>query len=370
MRSVVSTYLAELNPSLASVLGPWDRSREGVLPVFANILQEMSTELALGVAAFVAVMVIFVVMRARGPSGAAKSTSTTTAQPFFPPPPKNPPLRPDQIVLKLERQKNREPGPALLLPRRPAELTPMPASSPAPEGAQVSPGNTTPPVPGSGRPTSISRSAGAEPSISAREPRSEPTVPTAPQTSVTEVAEAVAPQLSLQLLRHLEWKRFELLVQRYYETGGLRVTGVAGGVGFNLQLHRGDEAQPFSLVHCHPSEGRPVQLEAVTALAAEARDSGVEVVFVTSGNFSPGAQAFAQTKRISLITGDTFTARFNAVAPKRRAEILDEVMAGDYTTPSCRQCDVKLVLADEVEGRSPTWNCPRAPRCTFSLPAR
>lgn len=356
-------------------MGVGQVGRDGLAPVFANILHDMSTELALGVAAFVAVMVIFVVMRARGPGRAGKAASSTTAQPFFPPPPKNPPLRPDQIVLRLERQKNREPGPALLLPRRPTEAMPAPSTAPGPDGAPIASGHATPAAPLVGEPAVVASPTAATPPVVERVSRAAPLLASAPQVVTAEPAApatVAAPELSVELLRHLEWKRFESLVQRYYEAGDVRVTGtaVADGVGIDLELHRGNETQPFSLVHCHACEGRAVQLEAVTSLAAQTAGGAGEVIFVTSGTFSPGAQAFAQTRRMTLITGDTLVARFNALAEKRRGEILEEVMAGDYTTPTCRHCDLKLVLTAVADGKARIWACSRAPRCTFTLPVR
>lgn len=332
-------------------IGP---ERAVLLPMIANVLQYISTEMALGIAAALALAVIFVVLRARGPIGKPKDASSTTAQPFYPPPPKNPPLRPDQIVLRLERSKNREQGPTLLLPRRPDA---MPLAAPAADTISA-----RPPIPK--KPSAAERTAAVESAPVVRAAAAAADEPTP--------VGANRPELSVELLRNLEWKRFELLVQRYYEAGGVRATctcvGEAGGV--DLQLFRGDDPQPFSAVHCQACAAQLVPLESVIALFALLPASPVEIVFVASGHFSPGAQAFAQTRRITLITGDTLVARFNALPSAKRGEILSEVTSGDYTTPSCRRCDLKLVLAAAEAGQPRLWSCPRTPRCTFTMPVR
>lgn len=363
MRTVVSILFSELLPALASAPEARAGGNDGATPILANVLQDISTEVALGIAATLALVVIFVVMRSRGPIRNGKKASSTTAQPFYPPPPKNPPLRPDQIVLRLERTKNREPAPLLVLPPRPV-VAEAPAVTPPPVGAAPVdlPPPGSPPAGEKRRPSERALAVESLPVVRAAVGREDESAPLA----------VPSPELSVALLRHLEWKRFELLVQRYYEAGGLRAkctcVGESGGV--DIQLFRGEDPQPFSVVYCQACEGRAVPIEAVTALFALIPPAPVEIVFVASGSFSPGAQAFAQTKRITLLTGETLVARFNALPASKRGEILAEVTTGDYTTPTCRRCDLKLVLAAADEGQPRQWRCPRTPRCTFSLPVR
>ena len=176
-------------------------------------------------------------------------------------------------------------------------------------------------------------------------------------------------KLTPELLRQLEWKRFELLVQRDLEARGVRVecTCVGSEGGVDLHLYRGDEVQPYGFVQCHAHASRSVTLDQISAFFELMAVARVEGTFVTTGAFTPGAQAWAQTKGVGLIPGDAVVARFNALPATTRGRILDEVTAGDYLTPTCRSCDVKLVAAT---ARSPevAWVCPRAPRCTYTLP--
>jgi len=201
---------------------------------------------------------------------------------------------------------------------------------------------------------------------------SSPMVVREPTPAVTSTSPVPVPEpvkLTSELLRRLEWKRFELLVQRDLEARGVRVesTGVGVEGGVDLHLYRGDEVQPYGFVQCHAHAGRPVTVDQLTAFFALMTASPVEATFVTSGTFSPGAQAWAQTKGVALLSGDAIVARFNALPATTRSRILDEVTAGDYLTPTCRSCDVKLVPAT-VPAPEIAWVCPRAPRCTYTLP--
>lgn len=193
--------------------------------------------------------------------------------------------------------------------------------------------------------------------------------PAPAETSLAPVPIAAPLKLTPELLRRLEWKRFELLVQRDLEARGVRVectcVGVEGGV--DLHVYRGDELQAYGFVQCHAHASRPVTLNQITAFFELMAVSRVEGTFVTTGAFTPGAQAWAQTKGVALIPGDAVVARFNALPATTRSRILEEVTAGDYLTPTCRSCDGKLVPAG-APSPDIAWVCPRAPRCTYTLP--
>jgi len=244
----------------------------------------------------------------------AKQRVQTALKAFLAPSPQIKPIPREIIPLRLEKRKDRVTSPPFMLPLLPVVSGPTPAES-------------SPPPP-------------------------------------------VAPvKLTPELLRRLEWKRFELLVQRDLEARGVRVectcVGVEGGV--DLHLYRGDELQPYGFVQCQAHTSRPITMDQISAFFELMAVPRVEGTFVTTGAFTPGAQAWAQTKGVALIPGDAVVARFNALPAMTRSRILEEVTAGDYLTPTCRSCDGKLVPAG-APSPDIAWVCPRAPRCTYTLP--
>lgn len=160
----------------------------------------------------------------------------------------------------------------------------------------------------------------------------EPILTEAPSPPVPSTAPG---KLSPELLRRLEWKRFELLVQRDLEARGVRVecTDMAREGGVDLHLYRGDEVQPYGFVQCYTNTLRSVTLDQIAAFFELMAVSRVEGTFVTTGAFTPGAQAWAQTKGVALLPGDAVVARFNALPATTRVRILEEVTAGDGLTP-------------------------------------
>jgi hypothetical protein len=312
----MSTAVAMSVPDNKSLVASVRAEIEGAWDALARITSDafgampLETRLASAAGAGLLVGGLFWWWRRR--VGAAKRVQAASHV-LYPPPPSTPPPRPETMVFKLERRRGRDPEPRFLLPNRDPEVPP----------AHL------------------------------------------PDAEIDTVPARI--ELSAGLLRQLEWKRFELIVQRFFGASGLRAesTGVGANGGVDIYLHRGDEPQPFKYVQCCACDLRAVGLESVATLHGLLVAAKVEGGFVTTGVFTPSAQAFAHTNGIDLLTGEVFVTRFNALPDGVRHEILDEVLAGDYTTPSCRRCDLKLVLESE---QAMFWRCPRAPRCTYVLP--
>lgn len=177
-------------------------------------------------------------------------------------------------------------------------------------------------------------------------------------------------ELTPELLRQLEWKRFELLVQRFYAATGLRarthLVGADGGV--ELLLYRPGATRAVCHVQCRSWGSTRVDAGQVRDLFVQmAKQRVAEGAIVTRGVFAPEAEAFAQTNRIALIAGAALMVRFNRLPLMVRSRILTEVTTGDYTTPSCPRCDAKLVVRERAPDDSLLWSCRRAPQCRYTV---
>jgi restriction system protein len=180
---------------------------------------------------------------------------------------------------------------------------------------------------------------------------------------------ALLTELSPWLLERLEWKRFELLVALYFKATGVRAeaTHIGADGGVDVQLYRPGEARPYAYVQCKAWE-KAVGVKPVRELfGVMAANQVSEGVFVTTGGYSDDAREFAGQNRITAITGRDLIGRFNQLAPEARARILTKVTEGDYTTPTCPNCDLKMVLR---ETDSPFWGCRNYPRCSRTINVR
>jgi hypothetical protein len=169
------------------------------------------------------------------------------------------------------------------------------------------------------------------------------------------------------LLAKLEWKRFEELVASYYTKTGVVAartkTGPASPV--HIKISWKGEPRPFALVQCiaHPTgliEVKPLQ-DLMTVLNAEDIRRGY---VVTTGKFNVPARDFAEEKHITLLPGDIFLEKINALPEAARNELMTEITTGDYTTPSCPKCEAKMVKDPADPSR---WHCVAHPDQTLPV---
>jgi hypothetical protein len=180
-------------------------------------------------------------------------------------------------------------------------------------------------------------------------------------------------ELTPDLLRTMEWKRFELIVERYYAASGFltKNAGVGADNGVDLYLFRAGGQRPMSCVQCKAWGRRRVDVTRVRELFCTMSSEKIsEGVVVTTGGFTSDALAFGRQNRIALIGGDEFIARFNRLPPMVRQRILREITDGDFTTPSCPRCGVKLALRLRPEDQSAYWTCQTYPKCHYTMTVR
>lgn len=177
--------------------------------------------------------------------------------------------------------------------------------------------------------------------------------------------------LTIELMRRLEWKRLEELVAGYFSATGVRaaLTCVGADGGIDVKLYRAGEAQPYGYVQCKAWLGRDAGVSVVRELfGVMAADQISEGALVTIGEFSEQAREFARGKPIRLIDGAEFLRLFGLLPAAARSKIVAHVTRGDYTTPTCARCDVKMVLRKAE--RNAFWGCPHFPRCESKIYVR
>jgi len=150
---------------------------------------------------------------------------------------------------------------------------------------------------------------------------------------------------SLELLRRLEWRRFEELCAAYYE--------VAEGAD-----------KPPSVLQCKPSSVYTVGIKPVRELRAAMAAAGVpQGVLVACGTFTSEAKEFSRGENIQLIDGGELLRKIGALAPEQGQALLKLATAGDFSTPTCPACGIKMTArTSSTEGRK-FWGCLNYPRC-------
>lgn len=192
--------------------------------------------------------------------------------------------------------------------------------------------------------------------------------PASPSRSTPTANAASAPfAWNIALIRELEWKRFEELCAQFWSSKGyparLSGPGADGGVDVVIADQR-DPARTFAVAQCKSWSSKPVGVEAVRALwGAKDHFKAQLALFYGLSGFTQDARAFAEGKHLKLISGEELLQQIEAMPAADQAALLAEVTRGDYTTPTCPTCDIKMSRRPGRDGKPDFWGCNNYRRC-------
>lgn len=169
-----------------------------------------------------------------------------------------------------------------------------------------------------------------------------------------------------ELLKRLEWRRFEELCAAYYEALGFRTqltySRADGGVDIGLCAQGSDSVA--TLVHCKAWNAYRVGVNPLEALRRAMTASRVRKgVLVTSGRFTREAVNFAAQENIQLVDGAGLLAKLAELAPEKSLALLQFTTQGDFLTPTCPHCSVKMISRKSTQAGRKFWGCVNYPRC-------
>jgi len=176
---------------------------------------------------------------------------------------------------------------------------------------------------------------------------------------------------SLEALRTLEWKRFELLCARYYESVGFRTETLDAGPdgGIDVKLYKSDSGKPLAIVQCKAWNTQQVGVKEVRELlGVMAHTQVARGIFITTGAYTQDAMRFGEANPIQLLDGTAFCARMSELPHEKQETLLQFAFAGDFATPTCASCGAKMMPRESRRGSF--WGCAHYPRCTSTLPMR
>lgn len=196
------------------------------------------------------------------------------------------------------------------------------------------------------------------------------------QATTTMNGDATKPKPSawtIELLRELEWKRFEDLCQKFYEKKGIRseTTPLGPDGGIDVRLYQDDSGRATSVVQCKAWGDRFVGVKPVRELLGVMTHEKIgKAFFMTSGFYSDEAKALAKANRITLIDGDMLLMMILRLPAEVKESLLAFAVEGDYAAPTCPSCGIKMKRVQGKEGRPAFWGCHNYPRCRQKLGMR
>lgn len=178
---------------------------------------------------------------------------------------------------------------------------------------------------------------------------------------------------SLEVIRDVEWKRFEDVCQKFYELSGIRseTTALGPDGGIDIRLYQDDSGRPTSIVQCKAWGERLVGVKPVRELLGVMTHEKIgKAFFMASGHFSDDAKQVASSNGITLINGEMLLMMIKRLPAQDQATLLSFATEGDYTVPTCPSCGIKMKRVGGTNGRGDFWGCHNYPRCRQKLGMR
>lgn len=176
---------------------------------------------------------------------------------------------------------------------------------------------------------------------------------------------------SLRLIQDIEWKKFEELSTAYYLEKGIRAEATSLGAdgGIDIKLYQDDSGNPSSIVQCKAWNSRQMGVKQIREfLGVMTHEKVAKGFYMTSGEYSDDAKETAKANRITLINGEMLLMMIKRLPEESQKRLLALATEGDYTTPSCPSCGVKMVRRSGKRGDF--WGCQNYPRCRQMLHLR
>jgi restriction system protein len=175
---------------------------------------------------------------------------------------------------------------------------------------------------------------------------------------------------TLELLKRLEWRRFEELCAAYFEALGFRTeiaqSRIGGAVAIGLFAEGADNVS--ILVHCQAWNAYRVAVKPVRTLRDAMTSAGaVEGVLITSGRFTHEAVAAAAKENVQLIDGTSLLGKLTSLVPEKALGLLKMATQGDFLTPTCPACSIKMIPRRSTHEGRRFWGCANYPRCKHTL---
>lgn len=164
----------------------------------------------------------------------------------------------------------------------------------------------------------------------------------------------------------MDWKRFEELCQAFWVIKGFPARSTGPGADGGVDVVIADRSSPdknFAIVQCK-SHVQPIGVGPVRELwGCKDHFKASLAIFYSVSGFHPAAKEFAAGKHLKLIDGPELLKQIQQLPAPDQARLLAKIARGDYATPSCPKCEIKLIRYEGKGGRPDFWGCKNFRRC-------
>lgn len=177
---------------------------------------------------------------------------------------------------------------------------------------------------------------------------------------------------SIDLLMSLEWKRYEEICKEVLaikENARFNVSTTKMGADGGIDLKITDKKNNVVALGQCKAYNSPIGVAFIRELyGVMASEKVTEGYFFTTSKFSNDAIEFANKNKITLINGNDQIKTIQSFKPEQQKHLFTLATNGDYKTPTCVNCDIKMIKKSSENGEF--WGCLNFPRCKNKLKVR
>ncbi len=174
----------------------------------------------------------------------------------------------------------------------------------------------------------------------------------------------------LQLLMSLEWKQYEEVCKEFLviKNHNANVTNTGKDDGIDIEI-KNILGEVTTIAQCKAyNTNNKIGVSFIRELFGIMKSKDVENgIFFTTSSYSQDAIEFSKDKNILLIDGKKLIDAIHELTEIEQNQLLIIATQDDYTTPTCPNCDIKMV---KRSGKSEFWGCKNYPKCKNTLQIR
>ena len=167
---------------------------------------------------------------------------------------------------------------------------------------------------------------------------------------------------SIKLIQELEWKRFEELSVAYYREKGINAEATPLGAdgGIDIKLYQHGSVKPTTIIQCKFWASQVGVKQIREFLGVMTHEKIAKGFYMTSSGYTNDAVVIAKSNKITLINGDMLFMMIQRLSPALQEKLLDLATKGDYKTPTCPKCGIKMSRRSGKKGDF--WGCTNYPK--------
>lgn len=175
---------------------------------------------------------------------------------------------------------------------------------------------------------------------------------------------------STRLLSEMEWKKFEQLCLAYFQLKDVSAKLIKNGTRGFIELKLNQATEVNAIVQ-HKTSLKDIGVKEIKELLALMTRAQVSKGFyMTASSFSAEAKEFAKEHKVTLISGGMLLTMLKRLRNGEQKRLLATATEGDYRTPTCPACDVKMISRHGPHQDKYYWGCIYKPRCKHIMPRR